>query len=184
VTQKVLPRSCSLEWRQGGPVCGGRLGGVTRYCIAHTLPDMAEMVTRNGNQRLISAALTLSSSSSEHDTVETEDHLQFVFDSTNRNTPATFSGADIGKIIQCLSELFKQQQHQTMQDCLPTTKFIIFSGYCKWRGGQLQREIKNGSWGVCNTTTARDIMEPVSWEEIRSSDRLLTRGDLLEEVIF
>ena len=63
-------------------------------------------------------------------------------------------------------------------------KVIIFSGYCKWRTGQLEREIQREVWDICVDATPADVFRPPEsgfWEEIRESDRLLSWQQLVEE---
>lgn len=63
-------------------------------------------------------------------------------------------------------------------------KVLIFSGYCKWRAGQLEREIQREVWDICVDATPADVFRPPEsgfWEEIRESDRLLSWQQLVEE---
>lgn len=64
-------------------------------------------------------------------------------------------------------------------------KVIIFSGYCKWRAGQLEREIQREVWDVCVDATPADVFRHTGngsfWEEMRESDRLLSWQRLVEE---
>ena len=63
-------------------------------------------------------------------------------------------------------------------------KVILFQGYCKWRTGQLQREIQRGVWDVCVDATPEDILgnhDSTFWEELSESDRLLSWQQLMRE---
>ena len=57
-------------------------------------------------------------------------------------------------------------------------KVILFQGYCKWRTGQLQREIQRGVWDVCVDATPEDILPTRSssyeYANTFSSSRLAT----------
>lgn len=188
VVSTVLP-TCygeGISWRRGGPVSGGRLG-VTRYCLAHTLQNLPA-ATYN-SQHLVSRRV-LPDQAEDFDRNMLREHLHFVFDATNLNSPAMFREEELGDVMQLLAESFSCQCRQLQQGGDETEssiagiacKFIVFSGYCKWRGRQLEGEIKRGIWGVCNDTTFHDILEPEPWQDLRySSARVQSHGDLLEE---
>jgi putative AlgH/UPF0301 family transcriptional regulator len=189
VSSTALPSCCAegLSWRRGGPVSGGRLG-VTRYCLAHTLQNLPD--ASYNSQRLVSCRI-LPDQEEEPDNLVYHQDLQFVFDATNLNSPAIFQGEELGDIIQSLTQAFicpcqqpQQQEGEEIQVSLSNVacKFIVFSGYCKWRSGQVQGEIKRGIWGVCNEATVHDILQPEPWQDLRNSTaRIQTYGELLEE---
>ena len=68
-----------------------------------------------------------------------------------------------------------------------SSKVLVFSGYCKWRAGQLEREIQREVWDVCADATPADVFQPIHegsslfWDEIRQSDRLLSWQQLVGE---
>eukprot|EP00980_Cylindrotheca_fusiformis_P027407 scaffold20339_cov128-Cylindrotheca_fusiformis.AAC.7 len=192
----ALP-SCSccgeISWRRGGPVCGGRLG-VTRYFVAHTLYNLPTVSYKS--QHLVSRQI-LSCRNDEDDRSQMfHRDLNFVYDETDLHSPAMFRGEELIEVIQSLTRDFscqcqQQSQQQGSSDenqvsdsdlSYTSSKFLIFAGYCTWRGGMVEGEIKSGTWGVCNDTTLRDILQPEPWQDLRyNSARIQTYNDLLEE---
>ena len=77
-------------------------------------------------------------------------------------------------------EQSEAQEEQTIQD--ETGAFFVFSGYCRWRGGQLASELQRGAWSLSNHVSPDEMLQPESWNRLRYfSDRLLSYGDLIQE---
>ncbi|CAB9517809.1 expressed unknown protein [Seminavis robusta] len=120
--------------------------------------------------------------------------LQFVA-SPETSTPCTFSEDNLGNTVQRIV-LDGQEELPDHDDTTTTSsnnnndtaqaphKVIVFSGYCKWRAGQLEREIQREVWDVCIDATPEDILrhhDSGFWEEISESNRLLSWQRLIEE---
>lgn len=232
----------SIEWRRGGPVCGGRLG-VVHYTVLHTFPPSIEGSLADvdideeyfdedeehdtGNDIDLEAPLTDDNEEDpgmggedEGDDIEDDDDLEVgesesescaplslpVFDvlrnspplhfvaTPHSSLPTTFSEDSLGQTIHRLAQGDRTDpnaQAETNDDdgggseiTSEPTKVILFSGYCKWRSGQLEREIQREVWDVCVDATPQDILRQdgnAFWEEISQSDRLLSWQRLLEE---
>ena len=118
--------------------------------------------------------------------------LQFIA-SPHSSMPSTFSEDSLGQTVQQLVRTNSNNNNNTAastesnSEPIPTTepgKVIVFSGYCKWRTGQLEREIQREVWDVCVDATPDDILRDHTsgfWEEISQSNRLLSWQGLLEE---
>ena len=267
--------SSSIEWRRGGPVCGGRLG-VVHYTILHTYPPTLSDVHQGGildvdideeyidddndgdqgeNDPVDDAEIGDATSAGDNDveasladTDDADSHISEdndegdeehsgdlpdnddtcgplslpVFDvarntpplqflaSTTTPLPSTFSEDKLERIVRQLTghnqitttsisdtsdepaantdatetEDDNQDNNDGGDDDSNNNKVIIFSGYCKWRAGQLEREIQREVWDVCVDATPADIFRHHGsgfWEEIRESDRLLSWQRLVEE---
>ncbi|CAJ1944469.1 unnamed protein product [Cylindrotheca closterium] len=175
-----------ISWRKGGPVCGGRLG-VTRYLIAHTYNN-ASLGAEYEEQQLISHNVIsdLRSEDSSHPTHK----LQFVYDPRDMECPASFRARELGDVMSALLEGLPQSpeedevQSKALHDdqTRPDGEFLVFSGYCRWRGGQLASELQRGAWSVCNHVSPGEMLQPESWNRLRYfSDLLLSYEDLIQE---
>lgn len=149
----------NVSLRRGGPVCGGRFG-VSKYIVAHALPQFE---------------IANFSSIPVFDESQQQRRLQILVSSTGQRAPALLGRQELSEVVQALvgdQSTQQQQQHGV----------ILFLGYCRWRRGQLEREIQRGSWRVCNNGTDRDVFNNGNlWEELMQSERLLPPMQLLEE---
>ena len=213
-----------VDFRRGGPVCGGRLG-VVRYVVLHTFSPSATqgsgVLEREGNNNASTESTTsnrprTADGYASHSVAHDSDHrdgiphslpifnhghdgqhppLQFVTSDNNHGLPATFSEEDLTNVIQRLGSSSRATSNmndtttaatdpsgnnqQTLQN-----RVLIFSGYCKWRAGQLEREIQRDDWGVCVNGTPHDVLrhhDTGFWREISSSGRLLSLQQLTNE---
>lgn len=246
----VSTNNLSIEWRRGGPVCGGRLG-VVHYSVLHTFPPSIEAGladvdideeyfdddeahdTANENEIDLEAPPTDDAeedpdieAEDEGDDIDDDDDLEVgegesescaplslpVFDALRNSpplhfvatphtsVPTTFSEDSLRQTIQRLAQgdrtdsnaptetnaetEIDQGDNDSSESTNEPRKVILFSGYCKWRSGQLEREIQREVWDVCIDATPEDILRQDGshfWEELSQSDRLLSWQRLLEE---
>ena len=158
--QDVIPDDVFVTWKRGGPVCGGRLGAL-RYIIAHTL-DVQE--DGEGSEY---ESLGVFNSDGESETPP----VRFVYEKSNLRSPAMFQGVNLQDAVRKLT-----------QSC-SMGRLMLFSGYCKWKKGQLEREILRGTWSVCKGRLEDVLNDSVEsmWEEIRGGERLLNPQELFVE---
>ncbi|KAL3945378.1 MAG: hypothetical protein SGBAC_000511 [Bacillariaceae sp.] len=196
--ENVLGRR-GVSWRKGGPVCGGRLG-ISRYLIAHTLNKSLE--ADYDDQQLVSHSV-ISSDGDRRDTEELPSNLprklQFVYDERDMKCPASFRADELGKVMnallvvggapqtpeeeEVLSESQEKDEEQVQEERNPLGEFFVFSGYCRWRGGQLASELQHGVWSVCNHVRPDEMLPAESsWNRLRNcASRLLSYEDLIQE---
>ena len=207
-----ISNSYEFEWRKGGPVCGGRFG-VLRYIVVHSNsttiinPDGCEdhyqsrpipLLTNRepGQQR--EANDTRSNISALQvvceDSVGDDEHLE------DEASLATLSGRELESLVKRLRQRqtgLEQSFHTSSQGNSEnniegsdtSAKVLIFSGFCQWGSGQLEREIARGVWDVVPNGMVEDVMwhgagvrsdQSNLWEILSQSQRVVPSHDMSE----
>eukprot|EP00977_Amphora_coffeiformis_P018894 scaffold6781_cov204-Amphora_coffeaeformis.AAC.9 len=149
--------------RKGGPVCGGRLG-VLRYMILHTIMQQQQ---RRQQDRWISKSVFAQQP-------EESSSLQILHDSEN-------------VYYRDCSALLERDQVRDFQQALSSGQegtALVFTGYCSWGRGQLEREVERGVWHLCHGTqqdvVVCDAQADNLWETLTHGDRLIPTEELYE----
>jgi putative AlgH/UPF0301 family transcriptional regulator len=164
------------------------------------IDDAAEHNHHNGNDTCAPLSLPV------FDIARNNPPLQFVA-SRDSHQPATFSQDNLQAAIQRLVESHQPPSQQAPPVSDPSGsdlsneataasaansshgnnhKILIFSGYCKWRAGQLEREIQREVWDVCVDGTPDDILRNFNDsnnENESENDAVNESGDLWQELI-
>ncbi len=77
--------------------------------------------------------------------------------SSTQITSSIYLGGDFKQAVDCMSN-----------KTLPANDIKLFIGYCGWDEGELEEEIKEGSWLICSTP-AQTIFAPqvaMLWEQL------------------
>jgi len=199
--RSVQSRGVRVEWRRGGPVCGGRLG-VVRYTVLHTLGSAAAAEVPSleviaGGSGVVAADPSLS--------VVAEPVLSAGYRGGRALSPAASSDRALVSLIGNLASSAGGGMGDSGDggdggggiatgsgasgggggDNTPPVRMpraMIFIGHCKWGRGQLQHELARGSWTLC-AARAADVLEADegSWDQLQASGRLGDGGRPIED---
>ena len=202
--------SIEFEWRNGGPVCGGRFG-VLRCIVIHS-NSVTIYNPADSEQRYESRMIPLlgDEEEDEQDHQERRNHpqatLQVVCEEDDDDSIddevslATLGGRELESFVKRLkaSQTQRSDQGQSANASSLGTrgtdsdtsacpaKVMIFSGFCQWGTGQLEREIDRGVWGVVPNGTAEDVLWQdngpssgrIMWEQLSQSPRIVPSHDI------
>ena len=149
------PNNTAVLARKGGPVCGGRLG-VTRYMILHTQHEQADG-NRWHSKTIFQAGSRVSLLCDR----------ESIYD---RESPALLESNQVEDFLQ-------EHQNSNLDE---DHSVLVFSGYCSWGRGQLEREVQRGMWDLSHgeeQDLLRDNPEGF-WEELVHGNRLIQSQDM------
>ncbi|EOD18254.1 hypothetical protein EMIHUDRAFT_196406 [Emiliania huxleyi CCMP1516] len=157
-----------IEWRRGGPVCGGRLG-VVRYTLMHTLGSRFGSIEVLGAEEVAAGTgeSVVARWRGADGAAETESSYGF-------RSPAALGTNHAARLINSLSAVATIEHAAARAGAVPPVA-LLFVGHCRWGRGQLQAELARGSWRLCEGRVADVLGDNVQlWQELQRSGRLRT----------
>eukprot|EP00546_Thalassionema_frauenfeldii_P002788 CAMPEP_0178938322 /NCGR_PEP_ID=MMETSP0786-20121207/26265_1 /TAXON_ID=186022 /ORGANISM="Thalassionema frauenfeldii, Strain CCMP 1798" /LENGTH=371 /DNA_ID=CAMNT_0020617025 /DNA_START=2470 /DNA_END=3582 /DNA_ORIENTATION=+ len=165
----------TVKKRKGGPVCGGRFG-VTRFIML--LLQQATTTANDEDEHRWSMIPVLNIDNDVADVTT----LSLLCDDDSvyeRENSSLLESEQVQEWIESSSFCNTPPTENTL---------FVFSGYCKWARGQLEREIQRGDWDLCHgkeedILRSDDNVESL-WNELSSQQndgRLIPLEELYEE---